>query len=61
MWGGSLEFCNTSASKYYRSGCFIEYDNNVHFEGVRFICGLHLVIIGLSKARADLMARYLKF
>ena len=33
------------------------HDNNVHFEGVRFICGPHLVIIGQSQARADLMAR----
>ena len=35
----------------------IEYNNNVHFEGVRFICGPHLAIIGPSEARADLMAR----
>ena len=34
-----------------------EYNNNVHFEGVRFICGPHLAIIGPSEARADLMAR----
>ena len=33
------------------------YNNNVHFEGVRFICGPHLAIIGPSEARADLMAR----
>ena len=33
-----------------------EYNNNVHFEGVRFICGPHLAIIGPSEARADLMA-----
>ena len=31
--------------------------NNVHFEGVTFICGPHLAIIGPSEARADLMAR----
>ena len=35
----------------------VEYNNNVHFEGVRFICGPHLAIIGPSEARADLMAR----
>ena len=35
----------------------IEYNNNVHFEGIRFICGPHLAIIGPSEARADLMAR----
>ena len=34
-----------------------EYNNNVHFEGVRFICGPHLAIIGPSEASADLMAR----
>ena len=34
-----------------------EYNNNVHFEGVRFICGPHLAIIGPSEARADLMPR----
>ena len=34
-----------------------EYNNNVHFEGVRFICGPHLAIIGPSETRADLMAR----
>ena len=34
-----------------------EYDNTVHFEGVRLICGPHLVIIGLSEARADLLVR----
>ena len=28
-----------------------EYDNNVHFEDVRFICGPHLVIIHISKIR----------
>ena len=28
------------------------YYNNVHFEGVRFICGPHLAIIGPSEARA---------
>ena len=33
------------------------YNNNVHFEGVRFICCPHLDIIGPSEARADLMAR----
>ena len=33
------------------------YNNNVHSEGVRFICGPHLAIIGPSEARADLMAR----
>ena len=32
-------------------------DNNVHLEVARFICGRHLVIIGLSEAEADLMAR----
>ena len=37
---------------------FLEYDNNIHFEGIRFICGMHLVIIGLSEARANLMTRY---
>ena len=38
--------------------CFVtQYDNNVQFEGVRFICSLHRVIIGQSEARADLMAR----
>ena len=31
--------------------------NIVHFEGVRFICSPHFVIIGPSEARADLMAR----
>ena len=30
-----------------------EYDNNVHFEGVRFICGPHLVIIDIGKIRAS--------
>ena len=35
----------------------IQYDNNVHFDGVRLICGPHLVIVGLSETRADLMAR----
>ena len=34
-----------------------QYNNNVHFNGVRFICGPRLVIIGPSEARADLMAR----
>ena len=33
------------------------YNNNVHFKGVRFICGPHLAIIGPSEARANLMAR----
>ena len=37
--------------------CALCYDNNVHFEGVRCICGPHLVIIGPSEARTDLMAR----
>ena len=41
---------SVTISKYY-------YNNNVHFEGVRFICGPHLAIIGPSEARADLMAR----
>ena len=36
---------------------FYEYNNNVHFSGVRFICDPHLAIIGSSEARADLMAR----
>ena len=35
----------------------LHYNNNVHFEGVRFICGPHLAIIGPSEARADLMTR----
>ena len=30
-----------------------EYGNNVHFEGVRFICGPHLVIIHIGKIRAS--------
>ena len=30
-----------------------EYDNNVHFEDVRLICGPHLVIIHISKIRAS--------
>ena len=30
-----------------------KYNNNVRFEGVRFICGPHLAIIGPSEARAD--------
>ena len=34
----------------------VEYDNYVHFEGVRFICDPHLVIIGPSEGRVDLMA-----
>ena len=34
-----------------------QYNNNVHFEGVRFICGPHPAIIGQGEARADLMAR----
>ena len=28
-----------------------EYDNNVHFGDVKFICGPHLVIIDISKIR----------
>ena len=35
----------------------LEYNNNVHFEGIRLICGPHLAIISPSEARADLMAR----
>ena len=35
-------------------GLVEQYDNKVHFEGVRFICGPHLVIIGPSEARVDL-------
>ena len=35
----------------------IEYNNNAHFEGARFISGPHLAIIGPSEARANLMAR----
>ena len=34
-----------------------QYNNNIHFESVRFTCGPHLAIIGPSEARADLMAR----
>ena len=30
-----------------------EYNNNVHFKGVRLICGPHLAIIGPSEARVD--------
>ena len=30
------------------------YYNNVHFEGIRFLCGPHLAIIGPNEARADL-------
>ena len=40
-----------------RSKQQFQYNNNVHFEGVRFICSPHLAIIGPSEARADLMAR----
>ena len=35
----------------------LQYDYNVHFDRVRFICDPHLVIIGPSEARADLTAR----
>ena len=28
-----------------------EYDNNAHFEGVRFICGPHFVIIHICKIK----------
>ena len=30
-----------------------EYDNNVNFEGVRFICGPHLAIIHIGKIRVS--------
>ena len=30
-----------------------KYDNNVHFEGVRFICRQHLVIINIGKIRTS--------
>ena len=30
-----------------------EYDNDVHFEDVRFICGPHPVIIHINKIRAS--------
>ena len=33
--------------------CGNEYDNNVHSEDVRFICGAHLVIIRIGKIRAS--------
>ena len=35
----------------------LKYNNNVHFEGVRFICGPHIAITGPSEAGTDLMAR----
>ena len=39
--------------KLYGNLANCHYNNNVHFEGVRFICGPHLAIIGPSGARAD--------
>ena len=32
-------------------GCVYQYNNNVHFEGVRFICGPHLAIIGPRESK----------
>ena len=36
---------------------YVYKNNNVHFKGVRFICGPHLAIVGPSEARAELMTR----
>ena len=38
----------------------MEYDNGVHFDGVRFIFGPHLAIIGPREARADLMPKKIR-
>ena len=38
-------------TKYVKFGK--EYDNNVHLEGARFICGPYLVIIHIGKIRAS--------
>ena len=39
-------------TNYVNSGN--EYDNNVYFEGVRFICSPHLVIIHIGKINASI-------
>ena len=31
--------------------CIFKFDNNLHFEGVKFICGLHLTIIGPERSK----------
>ena len=47
--------------KGHAISCFndfiLQYNNSAHFESVRFICVLHIVIICPSEARANLMVR----
>ena len=52
-WG----FHSGSLGQHFANDGKLKYDNNVHFEGTRFICNPHLAIIGRSEARANLMVR----
>ena len=52
----SRGFCpDTKVLEHSKDSFLIYYNNNVHVEGIRFICGPRLVIIGLSERRVDLI------